>query len=132
MDKQDILRTEAMELLEEAALRLRLYGMHCTITRVILPHGMCISLHVGTTVDALAAASLETGSGGEIAHASGTSEQFAQMVTQATVDDASHAERLSTATGLDPALADRVARSQQPFVQIISVNRNSAYPLCGD
>jgi len=59
------------------------------------------------------------------------SESVAAMVEARTVEP-TRAERLSNATGLDPTLAEKVARDQLPFVKLFLVTQNNADLLSGE
>lgn len=78
----------ATAILTEAAERLRAHGFHCVIGPMAMPQGLSLNLHVAETKQAVAAAYVAIGHGGQFAHASDTSSAFADEVAEVLATDA--------------------------------------------
>lgn len=72
---------EAIEtVLQEAKTKIEALGAYCIIDPMSLPQGMTISLHIGETVNEVAAAYTALEIGGEMAHSKDGGEQFSQRL----------------------------------------------------
>ena len=88
MTDTNIMANEAaINILKDARNALESLGVHCFLAPMSLPQGMTISLHVGGTVLAAAAANVASTYGGSAAHEKGTGEEFSQEVASALADD---------------------------------------------
>lgn len=87
MNLPNILDNEAATaILRRAATELKAIGAHCVISPLSLPQGMTVSLHVGADARLAIAANVAAGCGGELANATGMSDEFASRVAHAIED----------------------------------------------